>query len=196
MRQAFAIWVVRLRYLVIAARIAGAVAATLYLPGLRSGERLLLGAAWFPRTRPPSRQAPAPSKLFSVPLTVDTAVVERDAAGFSVEEQREIVERAVEVTTDEQGGDPFLRAPDPQHEGAVPRGSEEDGTTAVTHLFFSADVSLTNKVELAHAYADRAAGHYAEHYLGPGSARPVRGDRERSSLSSSAPCWRSRSSSG
>ena len=119
----------------------------------------------------PAIEAGARSQqLFSVPLTADTAVVERDAAGFSVEEQREIVERAVEVTTEEQGGDEIRFALPILNTKELFPGSEEDGTTAVTHLFFSADVSLTNKVELAHAYADRAAGHYAG-VTGPGPAR-------------------------
>ena len=136
-------------------------------------------------------------QLFSVPLTADTAVVERDAAGFSVEEQREIVERAVEVTTDEQGGDEILFALPILNTKELFPGSEEDGTTAVTHLFFSADVSLTNKVELAHAYADRAAGHYAG-VTGPARLGSPSSRRSRTLFptSSSAPCWRSRSSSG
>ena len=50
-------------------------------------------------------------------------------------------------------------------------GSEEDGTTAVTHLFFLPDVSLTSRVELAREYRDQAGdGHYAG-VTGPGPAR-------------------------
>jgi RND superfamily putative drug exporter len=168
-RHAFAIWVVRLRYLVIAAWIAAAVATTVYLPGLRSGEPLELGGL-VPDDSPAIEAGARSQQLFSVPLTADTAVVERDAAGFSVEEQGAIVEGAVEVTTDEQGGDEIRFALPILNTKELFPGSEEDGTTAVTHLFFSDDVSLTGKVELAHAYADRAAGHYAG-VTGPGPAR-------------------------
>jgi RND superfamily putative drug exporter len=169
MRRAFAFSVVRLRYLVVAAWIAAAVGATLYLPGLRSGEPLELGGL-VPDDSPAIEAGARSQELFSVPLTADTVVVERDEAGFSVEEQRAIVERAVDATTQERPGDDILFALPVLNTKELFPGSEEDGTTAVTHLFFSEDVSLTNKVELANGYAERADGHYAE-VTGPGPAR-------------------------
>jgi putative drug exporter of the RND superfamily len=169
MRRAFAISVVRLRYLVIAAWIAAAVAATLYLPGLRSGEPLELGGL-VPDDSPAIEAGARSQQLFSVPLTADTVVVERDEAGFSVEEQRAIVERAVDATTQERPGDDILFALPVLNTKELFPGSEEDGTTAVTHLFFSEDVSLTNKVELANGFAERADGHFAG-VTGPGPAR-------------------------
>jgi RND superfamily putative drug exporter len=169
MRRAFAISVVRLRYLVVAAWIAAAVAATVYLPGLRSGEPLELGGL-VPDDSPAIEAGARSQQLFSVPLTADTVVVERDQAGFSVEEQRAIVERAVDATTEERPGDDILFALPVLNTKELFPGSEEDGTTAVTHLFFSEDVSLTNKVELANGFAERADGHYAG-VTGPGPAR-------------------------
>jgi putative drug exporter of the RND superfamily len=169
MRRAFAISVVRLRYLVVAAWIAAAVAATVYLPGLRSGEPLELGGL-VPDDSPAIEAGARSQQLFSVPLTADTVVVERDQAGFSVEEQRAIVERAVDATTQERPGDDILFALPVLNTKELFPGSEEDGTTAVTHLFFSEDVSLTNKVELANGFAERADGHYAG-VTGPGPAR-------------------------
>jgi RND superfamily putative drug exporter len=169
MRRAFAISVVRLRYLVIAAWIAAAVAATLYLPGLRSGEPLELGGL-VPDDSPAIEAGARSQQLFSVPLTADTTVVERDEAGFSVGEQRAIVERAVAETTEERGGDEILLALPILNTKELFPGSEEDGTTAVTHLFFSEGASLTRRVELANEYADRASGHFAG-VTGPGPAR-------------------------
>ncbi len=169
MRRAFATLVVRLRYVVLAAWIAAAVATTLYLPGLRSGEPLELGGL-VPEDSPAIEAGARSQQLFSVPLTADTAVVERDEAGFPLAEQRAIVERAIDVTTDEQGGDEIRFALPILNTKELFPGSEEDGTTAVTHLFFGEDVSLTNKVELAHDYADRSAGHFAG-VTGPGPAR-------------------------
>jgi putative drug exporter of the RND superfamily len=180
MRRAFAISVVRLRYLVIAAWIAAAVAATLYLPGLRSGEPLELGGL-VPDDSPAIEAGARSQQLFSVPLTADTAVVERDEAGFSVDEQRGIVERAVDATTQERGGDEILLALPILNTKELFPGSEEDGTTAVTHLFFSDDVSLTNRVELANEYADRADGHYAG-VTGPGPARLAQFDEIENAL--------------
>ena len=180
MRQAFATWVVRLRYVLIAAWIAAAVATTLYLPGLRSGEPLELGGL-VPDDSPAIEAGARSQQLFSVPLTADTAVVERDEAGFSVEEQRAIVERAVDATTEEEGGDEIRFALPILNTKELFPGSEEDGTTAVTHLFFSEDTSLTNKVELANDYADRAAGHYAG-VTGPGPARLAQFDEIENAL--------------
>ena len=156
-----------------------------YLPGLGAGEPLELGGL-IPDDSPADRgRRSASQQLFSVPLTADTAVVERDPAGFSAEEQEAIVRRAVDVT--DAGGrgrrDP-LRAPDPEHARSSFPGSEEDGTTAVTHLFFPPDVSLTSKVDLARRIRGAAReGHYAGVTgPGPGPARAVRGDRERAPL--------------
>jgi RND superfamily putative drug exporter len=179
-RHAFATWVVRLRYLLIAAWIAAAVATTLYLPGLRSGEPLELGGL-VPDDSPAIEAGARSQQLFSVPLTADTAVVERDEAGFSVEEQRAIVERAVAATSEEQGGDEIRFALPILNTKELFPGSEEDGTTAVTHLFFSEDTSLTNKVELANDYADRATGHYAG-VTGPGPARLAQFDEIENAL--------------
>jgi RND superfamily putative drug exporter len=168
--KAFASVVVWLRYLVVAAWIAAAAAATIYLPGLGSGEALELGGL-LPEDSPAIDAGERSQQLFTVPLTADTAVVERNAAGFSAERQEAIVRRAVDATTQEGVGDEIRFALPILNTRELFPGSEEDGTTAVTHLFFPSEVSLTNRVELAHDYADRGEeGHFAG-VTGPGPAR-------------------------
>ncbi len=170
MPKAFAAVVVWLRYLVVAAWIAAAAATAVYLPGLGSGEPLELGGL-LPEDSPAIEAGERSQQLFSVPLTADTAVVERNPEGFSGETQAAIVERAVDATTQEGAGDEIRFALPVLNTRELFPGSEEDGTTAVTHLFFPPEVSLTNRVELAHEYADRGQeGHFAG-VTGPGPAR-------------------------
>ncbi len=170
MPKAFASVVVWLRYLVVAAWIAAAAATAIYLPGLGSGEPLELGGL-LPEDSPAIDAGERSQQLFTVPLTADTAVVERNPEGFSAETQAAIVERAVDATTQEGTGDEIRFALPVLNTRELFPGSEEDGTTAVTHLFFPPEVSLTNRVELAHEYADRGQeGHFAG-VTGPGPAR-------------------------
>ena len=170
MPKVFATVVVKLRYLVVAAWIAAAAATAVYLPGLGSGEALELGGL-LPEDSPAIDAGERSQQLFTVPLTADTAVVERNPEGFSAETQQAIVQRAVDATTQEGTGDEIRFALPILNTRELFPGSEEDGTTAVTHLFFPPEVSLINQVELAHEYADRGAeGHFAG-VTGPGPAR-------------------------
>ena len=170
MPKAFASVVVWLRYLVVAAWIVAASAATIYLPGLGSGEALELGGL-LPEDSPAIDAGERSQQLFSVPLTADTAVVERNPEGFSAETQRAIVQRAVDATTQEGVGDEIRFALPILNTRELFPGSEEDGTTSVTHLFFPPEVSLTNRVELAHEYADRGEEEHYAGVTGPGPAR-------------------------
>ena len=150
--------------------LAAAAATAVYLPGLGSGEALELGGL-IPDDSPAIQAGERSQELFSVPLTADTAVVERAPEGFSQEEQEAIVQRAVDASSAEQDGDAVRFALPILNTRELFPGSEEDGTTAVTHLFFPADVSLTSRVELAREYRDQAGdGHYAG-VTGPGPAR-------------------------
>jgi putative drug exporter of the RND superfamily len=168
--KVFASVVVRLRFLVVAAWIAAAVATAVYLPGLGSGEALELGGL-LPEDSPAIDAGERSQQLFSIPLTADTAVVERNPEGFSAETQQAIVQRAVDATTQEGLGDEIRFALPILNTRKLFPGSEEDGTTAVTHLFFPPEVSLTNRVELAHEYADRGEEEHYAGVTGPGPAR-------------------------
>jgi RND superfamily putative drug exporter len=168
--KVFASIVVRLRYLVVAAWIAAAVAAAVYLPGLGSGEALELGGL-LPEDSPAIEAGERSQRLFSVPLTADTAVVERNPKGFSAETQQAIVQRAVDATTQEGIGDEIRFALPILNTRELFPGSEEDGTTAVTHLFFPPEVSLPSRVTLAREYADRGEEEHFAGVTGPGPAR-------------------------
>jgi putative drug exporter of the RND superfamily len=168
--KVFASIVVRLRYLVVAAWIAAAVATAVYLPGLGSGEALELGGL-LPEDSPAIEAGERSQRLFSVPLTADTAVVERNPEGFSAETQQAIVQRAVDATSQEGVGDEIRFALPILNTRELFPGSEEDGTTAVTHLFFPPEVSLPSRVTLAREYADRGGEEHFAGVTGPGPAR-------------------------
>jgi RND superfamily putative drug exporter len=168
--RVYASALVWLRYLVVAAWIAAATAVAVYLPGLGSGQALELGGL-IPDDSPAIQAGERSQELFAVPLTADTAVVERAAEGFSRQEQEAIVQRAVDASGGEQAeGSVRFALPILNTEELFP-GSEEDGTTAVTHLFFGPDTSLTRRVELAGAYRDQAGGGHYAGVTGPGPAR-------------------------
>jgi putative drug exporter of the RND superfamily len=179
--SAFATVVVRLRYLIVVAWIAAAVATTVYLPALGTGAPLELGGL-IPDDSPAIQAGARSQELFSVPLTADTALVERDENGLPQDAQEAIVQRAVDATSQESGGDEILFALPILNTEKVFPGSEEDGTTAVTHLFFPPSVSLTDKVDLAHAYADRAGDDHYVGVTGPGPARLAQFDEIENAL--------------
>jgi putative drug exporter of the RND superfamily len=168
--RVFASVLIGLRHVVVAAWIAAAVAVAVSMPGLGSGEALELGGL-LPDDSPAIDAEERSSRIFDVPLTADTAVVERDPAGFSEQEQEAIVRRAVDATDQERDGNEIRFALPILNTQEVFPGSEEDGTTAVTHLFFGPEVSLPSKIELANAYADRAG---QEHYAGVTGPAPAR----------------------
>ena len=63
-------------------------------------------AACIPDDSPAIEAGLRSQELFSVPLTADTAVVERDEHGLSRRKTQEaIVQRAVDATSQETGGD-------------------------------------------------------------------------------------------
>jgi putative drug exporter of the RND superfamily len=168
--RVFAAVLVRLRYVVVAAWIAAAVAVAASMPGLGSGAALELGGL-LPDDSSAIDAEKRSNQLFDVPLTADTAVVERDPAGFSEQEQEAIVRRAVDATDQERDGDEIRFALPILNTQEVFPGSEEDGTTAVTHLFFGPEVSLPSKIELANGYADLGGQEHYAGVTGPGPAR-------------------------
>ncbi len=169
----FARVVVRLRFLLLPAWIAAAVAATVALPGLVGGEPLALGGL-VPRDSEAIETGERAARLFSVPLTTDTAVVQRDPDGLSAEAEARAVERAVEVTRREGAGrEEILFALPVVNTLELVPAPREEGMTAVTYLWFSPDSSLSDQVALANAYAEQASepGDRLVGVTGPAPAR-------------------------
>jgi putative drug exporter of the RND superfamily len=150
----FAAVVVGLRYLVVPAWIAAALAVTWWLPGLGSGEPLPLGGL-IPDNAESAQVAQRDAEIFSVPLTTDTLVVQRDSNGLSATAQARAVARAAAVSQGPKQPEGIqLALPIANALGLFP-SSREHGTTAITYLYFGPESSLSDRVADAKAYASR-----------------------------------------
>jgi putative drug exporter of the RND superfamily len=152
--RAFAGAVVGLRYLVVLAWIAAALAVTWWMPGLGSGEPLPLGGL-IPENAESAQVAQRDAEIFNVPLTTDTLVVQRDAEGLSAAAQAKAVARALAVSrAPKQAEGIQLALPIANTLGLFP-SSREHGTTAITYLYFGPEASLSDRVSEAEAYASQ-----------------------------------------
>ena len=152
--RVFAGVVVGLRWLVVPAWIAAALAVTWWMPGLGSGEPLPLGGL-IPDDAESVHIATRDAQIFDIPLTTDTLVVQRNPDGLSAAAQARTVARAVAVSrAPKQPEGIQLALPIANTLGLFP-GSRERGTTAITYLYFGPDASLSDRVEEASAYMGR-----------------------------------------
>jgi RND superfamily putative drug exporter len=152
--RAFAGGVVGLRFLVVLAWIAAALAVTWWMPGLGSGEPLPLGGL-IPENAESAQVAQRDAEIFGVPLTTDTLVVQRDADGLSAAAQAKAVARALAVSrAPKQAEGIQLALPIANTLGLFP-SSREHGTTAITYLYFGPGASLSDRVSEAEAYASQ-----------------------------------------
>lgn len=152
--RAFAWIVVRLRWLVIAAWIAAAVVATISLPALgTAGSVSLQGLV--PEDAEAIETEERAARLFELPFSPHTVIVQRDPDGLSAAAQRDALAGAAAVRGREAAGleDIAVAVPLVNAQGFVP-GSKEALTTIATYLFFAGDVSLTDQEQLAARYAD------------------------------------------
>jgi putative drug exporter of the RND superfamily len=150
----FARIVISLRFLLVPAWIAVAAASAVYLPGLGSGEPLELGGL-VPKNAEALRVEQRSAKLFQLPLTTDTLVVQRNPNGLSRDAQARTVELAVAASTGTQdSSDLAFALPITNALGLFP-SSRERGTTAITYLFFGPQATLAGRVEQADLYAGR-----------------------------------------
>jgi RND superfamily putative drug exporter len=148
----FAGAVVGLRFLVVLAWIAAALAVTWWLPGLGEGEPLPLGGL-IPENAESAQVAQRDSQIFAVPLTTDTLVVQRDANGLSAAAQARAVARALAVSRAPKDPEGIqLALPIANTLGLFP-SSREHGTTAITYLYFGSEASLSDRVAEAEEYA-------------------------------------------
>jgi putative drug exporter of the RND superfamily len=152
--RAFAGAVVGLRFLVVLAWIAAALAVTWWLPGLGSGEPLPLGGL-IPENAESAQVAQRDAEIFAVPLTTDTLVVQRDPEGLSPAAQARAVARALAVSrAPKQAEGIQLALPIANTLGLFP-SSREHGTTAITYLYFGSEASLSDRVSEAEAYTSQ-----------------------------------------
>lgn len=158
--------VVGLRFLIVPAWIAAAIAATLFLPTLPSSQNGSL--TQLVATNTPSYRAEQHAlRLFRYPIVATTESVQRDPNRFSAKDQLQIVRRAVQASQRHAHAIAFA-LPVINTLGVFP-SSRERSTTAVTYLFFQHTSSLEHEQVLGHAYAAGSKGFVG--LTGPGPAR-------------------------
>jgi putative drug exporter of the RND superfamily len=172
--RVYAWTVVGLRHIIVLAWIAGAVAATIYLPGLGGAASSPL-ADLVPKDAEATRVAERSTELFGFPLSTDTAVVQRDPAGLPLEEQRRTLLAAREVSERPERDLALIS-------GALPISNAfgflseegESSTTAVTYLYFLPKAGLEERDEDAHKYARRYLDRPESQVAGVTGAAPAR----------------------
>jgi putative drug exporter of the RND superfamily len=172
--RGYAWLVVGLRHIIVLAWIAGAVAATLYLPGLGGAASSPL-ADLVPKDAGATNVAERSTKLFGYPLVADTMVVQRDPEGLPPGEWRRTLLASREVSERPPRELALIS-------GALPIGNVfgllsergERSTTAVTYLLFSPEAGLEEREEDAHKYARRYLGRPEAHVVGVTGAAPAR----------------------
>ena len=169
---AYAWLVTRLRWVIVLAWVAGAAAATIYLPALGEAGTPLSGLV--PEDADAIRAQERSAELFKLPLVTETAVVQRSPSGLSREAQERVFERAAAVNQEPPPPEGISFAlPVTNTEGLVP-GSREEGTTAITFLYFSPDTGTSDRDAFAHEFAETEVAAADDHLVGVTGALPAR----------------------
>ena len=161
---AYARWMVRLRWLVLAFWVVAVVASVLLLPGVgRVGSDVSeLVSADSPAVQSEIRSL----QKFGFPLLSRVAVVQRNPDGLSLETQAEAVKRASAVSGGEyQDAKPIVAAVPVLNTLELFPGSRENGTTVITMLFTAPDVTYAEQLAAARRFV---ANHFDEsdHVIG------------------------------
>lgn len=168
--------IVRLRWPVVLAWIAAAVAVVAYLPSLEEsgGETSLVGLV--PKDAESIATGVRSAELFDVPVITHTHVVQRNPDGLSEPALKRVARRAKRIA-DKQ--DPELAEiefalPLVNARGLVP-SSRESGTTAITYLFFDpAKTDLEDQDDFAALYAEKYVRFPDDYLVGITGAVPAR----------------------
>lgn len=147
--RAFAAGVVWLRYVVVLAWAAAAVAAVLYLPTLADVSSDAGGLVKEDSTAIAAQQRSA--EVFGYPLLTEVALVERVPAGLSPDALSRVADRAKRITMDGATAKSGLLGAIPvvNVDGALSTRHEKS-TTAITYLYFDPALTFERQVALAH----------------------------------------------
>jgi RND superfamily putative drug exporter len=148
----FAWLVVRLRWPIVLAWIAAAIGTSLLLPSLEDAGGLP-ATSLVPRDSDSLATTARSQELFPIPLTGQTAVVQRDPDGLSAAAQARVIERALAVSARKDRDLPGLEFALPLTNTLelVP-SSRESSTTAVTFLVMRPDLTLQEQDDLAQRF--------------------------------------------
>jgi RND superfamily putative drug exporter len=155
--RGFASIVVGLRWLIVPAWIVAGVVAFQSLPRISGVQESTLGGL-VPEHASAIAVEQRAFERFRTPVLSRVLVVQRNPNGLERDEQARVLRRAGRI---DDGSDQLLHSvafalPILNTAGVFP-GAREDGTTAITYLYFRSDVSFGARIALAHTYARRIA---------------------------------------
>lgn len=172
MSRGLARLVVGLRWLVVPAWAAAAVAAVIGLPGLGQGASL---ASLEPQHSEAVRTELRSAQLFGVPLITRVAVVQRDPDGLSLGAQERVIRRAGALDQQPDKNLNGLRGVLPLvNVGGVVPGSRERSTTAISYLYFDPEASLDKQTTTAQRFAQRYVNRPDDALVGVTGSSPGR----------------------
>lgn len=146
--------IVALRWFVVAGWIAGAVIATIMLPGLGGSSDLELP---LPSDAAPLKTEARSADIFGSPLLTRTQVVVSRAGGLSAGEQRDLAEFALRVSQHKVPGLEDVEAAVPlTSAGGVAPGAEPGPASMITYLAFGPGTSVAHQTRVARDYAAAA----------------------------------------
>jgi RND superfamily putative drug exporter len=183
--SAAAAWLlVRLRLLVVPAWILAAVFATTQLPSFADRQASETGGL-VPTSAQSLKVEHEGAAAFGTPLLSRIAIVQRDPHGLSLDEQKRAVQRAARI---DRGQDETMRniafALPISNAHRVFPSSREQGTTAITFLYFRPSTPVGAQLALAHTYEGeiRRAGDPVAGVTGTVPAREAEFDQINRSL--------------
>jgi putative drug exporter of the RND superfamily len=169
--RAIAFVVTALRFPILLAWVAAAVAATVYLPPIATSGNI---DTLIPKDAPAVRAEVDATRLFGVPLSAQVAVVQRNPRGFASAQMVAAGLRAAAV--DEGHAAPIAGlagALPTSNIGRVIPGSRERSTTIVTFLFFRPGTSIAAQTAGGQAYARRYLARPQDHLVGVTGPAPA-----------------------
>jgi RND superfamily putative drug exporter len=169
--RAIAFVVTALRFPILLAWIAAAVAATVYLPPIATSGNI---DALIPKGAPAIRAEVDATRLFGVPLSAQVAVVQRNPRGFA---SAQLVTAGLRAAAVDEGH----AAPVAGLAGALPvsnvgrviPGSRERSTTIITFLFFRPGTSIAAQTAGGQEYARRYLARPQDHLAGVTGPAPA-----------------------
>jgi putative drug exporter of the RND superfamily len=169
--RAIAFVVTALRFPILLAWIAAAVAATVYLPPIATSGNI---DTLIPKDAPAIRAEVDAVRLFGVPLSAQVAVVQRNPRGFAPAQFVTAALRAAAV--DQRHAAPIagLAGALPiSNAGRLVPGSRERSTTIITFLFFRPGTSIAEQTAGGQAYARRYLSRPQDHLVGVTGPAPA-----------------------
>ena len=175
--RAYARLVVALRWPIVLAWIAAAVAASLYLPSIGSSSDASPEGLVADNSEAIAAQKRS-YQLFGYPLLTESAIVQRAPDGLSVD----AIERAARRTADSAAGLPgmeglALAAPVVNEQALLPF-ARENRTSIVTYLYFDPATSIGDRYRVGHDFAARYVSDPSDHLVGLTGVIPARVEQE------------------